>query len=95
MTEQTFNFHLSPLERQLLRKFKTLLWTEQKKTFTSDDFRQYGLDQHIEDKQHGIGGLFARAVHNKIIKRVGTKRSVLPKNNYRKIGEYEFVEDSS
>lgn len=93
MTEQTFNFSLNPLEEKLLRKFKTLLWVEQKKTFTSDDFRNYGLDKYMKDTQHSIGGLWARAVHNKIIRRVGTKPSVLPQNNFRKIGEYEFVEE--
>ena len=90
MAKEAFDFSFTPLESALVTKFRTLLALERKDTFSSDDFRMYGLDRHIEDTQHGIGGFFARLVHSQQIREVGWVRSVLPQNNLRKIREYAW-----
>ena len=90
MAKEQFDFSFTPLETALVTKFRTLLAVERKDTFSSDDFRMFGLDRHIEDTQHGIGGFFARLVHSKQIRIVGQIRSVLPQNNLRKINEYTW-----
>lgn len=90
MTQKAFDFSFSKHEEALLTKFHTLLALERKDTFTSDDFRMFGLDRFIEDTQHGIGGFFARLVHSKQIREVGWVRSLLPQNNLRKIREYAW-----
>jgi hypothetical protein len=90
LAQKEFDFSFTPLESALVRKFKTLLALERKDTFSSDDFRMYGLDRHIEDTQHGIGGFFARLVHAKKIREVGQTRSLLPQNNLRKIKVYTW-----
>jgi len=92
MSKEQFDFTFTRLESALVKKFRTLLDLERKDTFSSDDFRLYGLDRHIEDKQHGIGGFFARLVHSKQIRIVGQVRSLLPQNNLRRINEYRWNE---
>lgn len=92
-TEQkTFSFNLTPLEEAMLKRFRTLTKVDLLDTFTSDDFRLYGLDRHFENPQQDIGRFFAKLVHHKLIRVVGHKRSVLPKNNMREIKEYEWCE---
>lgn len=90
----TFSFQLTAKDHDLLRSFRTLLKIDEKTEFTSDDFRMYGLDRFLVDKQHGIGGLFAKWKHAKRIKDTGaTKRSVLPSNHMRRIAVYTMTEE--
>lgn len=89
-TQKSFNFTLTPLEQALLKRFKTLTHFDRLDTFTSDDFRLYGLDRHFTNPQQDIGGFFAKLVHHKVVRALGHKRSILPKNNMREIKEYEW-----
>jgi hypothetical protein len=95
MTQTSFSdydFTLKPLDQNLYKTFKTLCRINHKTTFTSDDFRMYGLDRFLHDTAHGIGGLFAKWKHHQFIVEVGQKRSVLPRNNLRVIRVYKFAE---
>ena len=93
MAKEQFDFSFSKHEEALLTKFKNLLKLEHKDTFSSDDFRQYGLHTMWPQKEWKwrVGSLFAKAVHHHRIVHTGEWiRSVLPKNNQRKIREYEW-----
>jgi len=93
MTQREFDFSFSKHEEALLTKFYHLLQLERKDTFTSDDFRQYGLHTLWPEKEWKwrVGSLFAKAVHHQRIKHTGRWiRSVLPKNNQRKIKVYQW-----
>ncbi len=86
-----FNTKLTSLDFELHKKLWVLLKAEGRSTFTSDDFRMYNLDQFIEDKQHGIGGLFARMKINKLIEPTGRMiASKVPSNHGHKIQEYRM-----
>ena len=74
--------------KDLFRSFRALLAVDKIAQFSSDNFRQYNLDRFVEDKQHGIGGLFAVWKHEGLIKIVGEERSILPSNNMRFIHVY-------
>ena len=89
-----FDFAMSTKDQDLLRSFRTLLKVDGKTEFTSDDFRMYGLDRFLADKQHSIGGLFAKWKHHKHIEDTGaTKRSVLPSNHMRRLSVYKMKEE--
>jgi hypothetical protein len=93
MTLQSEIFTLTPLEHAILKRFRTLTKVDLLDTFTSDDFRLYGLDKHFTNPQQDIGSFFAKLVHHHHIHAVGRKRSVLPKNNMREIKEYEWTHE--
>jgi hypothetical protein len=44
------------------------------------------------DLSHAVGLVFAKWVHHRLIREVGSVRSVIPSNHLRKISLYEFVE---
>lgn len=58
--------------------------------FSSDDFRRYQLDRFIRDKQHGIGGFFAKMKHNGLIVECGYTRSTLASNHSHTIRLYKW-----
>ena len=91
-TQQTFDLSYSQVDKDLLRTFKTLTMIDKLETFSSDDFRMYGLDRFLRDTQHGVGGFFAKMKHNKDAEPVGRKRSVLPSNNMREIRVWKWIE---
>jgi len=82
---------LTVTDQDLIRTLKTLCRIDCLDTFSSDDFRMYGLDRYVRDKAHGIGGVFARWKVNGVIKETGKwKRSTLPSNHGRKIRVYQW-----
>lgn len=83
---------LSTRDLDLIKTMKTLLAFEHKSTFSSDTFRRFGFDRYFPDKQHGLGGWFARLKVNKKAVEVGWERSTFPSNHGRKICVYEFTE---
>ncbi|MCJ7424749.1 hypothetical protein MUP01_10855 [Candidatus Bathyarchaeota archaeon] len=87
------DFSLSSTDRFLYQKLRCHLAVEGKTRFSSDDFRACGLEKFLHgDLCHAIGGVFAKWVHNKLIREVGRVCSVIPSNHLRKISLYEFVE---
>ena len=93
MAKEAFDFSFSKHEEALLTKFKNLLTLERRDTFTSDDFRQYGLHTMWPEKEWKwrVGSWFAKAVRHKCMRHTGRwVRSVLPRNNQRKIREYAW-----
>ncbi len=92
VTEQKeFTFKFTALEEAMLRRFRTLTKADYMTSFTSDDFRLYGLDRHFTNPQQDIGSFFAKLKHHGLVKVIGRKRSILPKNNMREIKEYEWT----
>ncbi len=85
-----FDFSFNTRELDLIRTFKTLTKIDNLTQFSSDDFRMYGLDRFIKDRQHGIGGFFAKLVKNKIVRQVGHKHSVVPSSHFHEIKVYEW-----
>lgn len=83
---------LSTRDLDLIKTMKTLLAFEHTTTFSSDTFRRFGLDRYFPDKQHGLGGWFARLKVNKKAVEVGWIRSSYPSNHGRLIRLYKFVE---
>ena len=82
---------LTPVDLDLIRTFKTLCRLDNLQTFTSDDFRMYGLDRYLKDKAHGIGGTFARWIVNGVIVETGLwRRSGLASNHGRKVRVYRW-----
>jgi len=87
------DFTLSSTDRFLYQKLRSHLTVEGKTRFSSDDFRACDLEKFLHgDLSHAIGGLFARWVHHRLIREVGSVRSLIPSNHLRKISLYEFVE---
>ena len=90
-TGSDFDLKLTSQDRFLYQKFRCHLVMEGKTQFSSDDFRAYRLHEFLfGDPSHAIGALFARWVHNKLIKKVGFVRSKVASNNLRVIRLYEF-----
>lgn len=81
---------MTPKDHNLLRSFRALCRVDQLEEFCSDDFRMYGLDRFIADKQHGIGGFFAKLKVNGFAEEVGWRRSVKPENHGRRIRVYRW-----
>jgi hypothetical protein len=95
MTQRLDTFHhpdkeFTDKEQDLVRSFRTLCKIDHLATFSSDTFRMYGLDRFITDKQHGIGGFFAKLSANKLVEKVGWMRSTLPTNHGRPIQTYRW-----
>ena len=91
MTLPTFDFTLNKTDQNLLKTLHTLLRIEEKQDFTSDDFRMYGLDRFLRDTQNGLGGLFAKWKHHKLIIDTGKRRrSQLTSNHLREIKVWRF-----
>lgn len=84
---------LTPTDKDLAKTFRTLCNIDNRTQFSSDTFRMYGLDRFIRDKQHGIGGFFAKLLKAKRIVRVGWTRSKIASNNMRSIRVYEWNEN--
>jgi len=86
---------LTVRDKELVMRFRTLTKNEGLQQFSSDTFRQYGLDQWFKDPAHSIGGFFAKMVTAKNplhrIRHVGYTRSLLPSNNMREIKLYEWT----
>jgi len=88
-----FDFAMTERDRFLYQKFRCHLVVEGKKQFSSDDFRACGLEKFLYgDLSHAIGLIFAKWVHNRLIREVGRTRSLIPSNHFHNIGLYEFVE---
>lgn len=83
---------LTSEDNVLWSKFKALLAVDGKTQFSSDDFRDYKLDRYLYEKQHGIGGFFARLLANGQVKEAGWKRSRIASNHGRKIRVYELAD---
>lgn len=83
---------LTATDKDLVKTFRTLCKIDDHKQFSSDVFRMYNLDRFIRDKQHGIGGFFAKLVKAKLIRKVGWTRSKIASNNMRAIRLYEWEE---
>ncbi len=83
-----FDFRLTGEDEKNLKAFRTLLKMDSITEFSSDDFRRYGLDRFIRDKQHGIGGFFSKLVKNRIVEEVGFTRSTLASNHGRVVRIY-------
>lgn len=91
MTQQyAFNIKCSAHDFDLYKKLWVLLSAQKKNTFSSDDFRAFGLDRFIEDTQHGIGSLFLRWQINKLIEPVGYVCSKMASNHGRRIKLYRM-----
>jgi len=90
MTTQQLD--LTKKDQDLLRTFRTLLRMDNRQEFSSDNFRMYGLDRFLRDKQHGIGGLFAKWKHNQLIQQTGWTRSQIEANHMRRIATYKLKE---
>jgi hypothetical protein len=83
---------LTQQDQDFVRTLKTACQIDEVETFSSDTFRMLGLDRFLVDKEHGIGGVFARLKANGIIEEVGWTRSSFPSNHGRKIRVYKFLE---
>jgi len=82
---------LTPQEYFLLLKFRTLLNAEGKQTFTSDDFRAYGLDRFLTRPDKMIGSTF---LHWKVLDFTEATGkwvcSKLASNHGRKVQEWKM-----
>ena len=83
-------FSFNRKEIDMIRTFHTLLKLDEKDTFTSDDFRMYGLDRYMKNPSKEIGMLFAKLKHNGYGETVGRTRSTKPSNNFREIKQWQF-----
>ena len=88
--QAVMDFTLNKVDKDNLRAFRALLLLDEVEVFSSDDFRRYGLDRFIRDKQHGIGFFFAKLCVNKIAQRVGYTRSTLASNHGHTIRTYRW-----
>jgi len=85
---------LTERELDLIRTLKHICEIDNTNKFSSDTLRLHNLDRFFEDKQHDIGAFFAKMQHQKISKKVGRTRSILPSNHIREIRVYEFTENN-
>lgn len=90
MQQLKFETKLNSKDWDLYEKLWVLLKAQKKNTFSSDDFRGFGLDRFIEDTQHGIGSLFLRWKINKLIEEIGFVHSTLDSNHGRRISLYRM-----
>lgn len=84
--------HLTFKEEELWKRFQAWLNLENKKVFSSDDFRRYGLHSLMRDPKHDLGALFAKKVRNREITQVSWIPSTIPSNHGRMIRLYENTE---
>ena len=89
--EAKLSFKLNNLDKHLLITFRTLTAIDNNEAFSSDDFRFFGLDRYLLDRQHGIGTFFAKLVKNEYVEEVGRKRSIIPTNHFREIRVYKWT----
>lgn len=88
-----FDWTLTDAEERNLKAFRSLLKLDSIEVFSSDDFRRYGLDRFIADKQHGIGGFFRKLLKNGLVVKVGHKRSDLVSNHGHEIKTYKWTKE--
>ena len=74
----------------LYQQFYALCTRDGKKQFSSDTFREYGLDRNLSDKQHDIGCLFARWKWHRLIVEVDRVKSRISSNHGRKVSVFKF-----
>ena len=86
----TFNPTLTLKDKALTKAFIARLKQDGKTYWTSDDFRQYGLDRLMTDPQHEIGAYFARLKWHGHIIAAGEEASAIVSNNKRKVDLCRF-----
>ncbi len=83
---------LSKSETEITKTFRTLCKIDKKATWSSDDFRRYGLDRFLFGKKQGaVGGYFRKLLVQKLIVEVGRVRSVIPANHFREIRLFKWT----
>ncbi len=92
MTLEVLSEPLTARDADILRTLRTVCTIEKRSTFCADDIFLFGLDRFFEDKIHSIGAFFAKLQHQKLIEKVGRKRSTRESNHDREIWVYAFVE---
>jgi hypothetical protein len=85
-----FDYRLTSKDETTLKAFQALLKLDKIEEFTSDDFRRYQLDRFIRDKQHGIGGFFAKLCKNGLVESCGFTRSLIESNHGHTIRLYRW-----
>lgn len=92
-TLSVFDYMLTDKDERNLKAFRRLLELDHIEVFSCDDFRRYQLDRFIGDKQHGIGGFFAKLKKNGLVVEVGYIRSQVASNHGRMIRCYRWVKE--
>jgi len=80
-----FDFALSDSDIEATRKLMIHCADMGLEYFSSDDFREAGLDADMADPQHDIGSFFAKLKANGIAEPVGEIPSEIGSNNLRKV----------
>lgn len=91
MTLLAFDFTLSQSDVARTLEFYERLRLAGIKFFSSDDFRDFGLDRCYVDKQHEIGTLFARLKANGYVVPRGERPSDRESNHKRRVDLFEFT----
>ena len=79
-----FDFCLTEQDVELIRRLMMHCDAHQLEDFTSDDFREAGLADDMEDPAHDIGTFFAKLKWNQIAESVSETPSTIESNNRRK-----------
>ena len=78
-------------EEEVWKRFEAWLNLHQKKTFSSDYLRNYGLHTLLRDPAHEVGAIFQTKILQGVIVEVGRTRSQIPSNHGREIRLYKFA----
>ena len=87
---QRFDWTLTQQDLDLTTEFMMYCDEHGLDDFTSDTFREAGLDRGMQDPAHEIGAYFAKLKANGVASPVSEVASVIPSNNERRVDVWRW-----